>query len=228
MINDNIIDIKKRVSEAARRSGRNPEEVTIVAVTKTVPVERIEEALMSGVAILGENRVQEARSKVDKLAKPIIWHLVGHLQSNKARDAVKIFSLIHSVDSLHLAEAIDKEAARINKVQDVLIQVNVSGERSKFGIEPKDAEALLKDCEGLKNIKVTGFMTIPPDVDNPEDVRMDFRRLRELRDSLNERRTTNDELRILSMGMSHDFEVAIEEGATMVRIGRGIFGERNN
>ena len=223
MISDNIEDVKRQVVMACERSGRSPDSVTIIAVTKTVPPDRIDEAVASGLTLLGENRVQEARSKVALVHGNVQWHLVGHLQSNKAKDAVKLFSLIHSVDSIHLAEAIDKEAQKIGKVQDILVQVNVSGEESKFGISPDEVRPLLTAIERLKNLRVTGFMTVAPEVENPEDVRAYFRRLRELGDDVVK---SLPEAVNLSMGMTNDFEVAIEEGATLVRLGRVIFGDR--
>ncbi len=238
MIKDNIVQIRQRINSACSRVGRDPREITIVAVTKGRSAEEIKEALESGLADIGENRIQEALLKYNALASgtqrpaPATWHLVGHLQTNKVREAVKIFGLIHSLDSRHLAEEIDKQAAKINKRQDVLIEVNVSGEASKFGIKSEEAVDFIKSISGLKGINIKGLMTIAP-AGNPENARPYFRGLRELRDQICELRQpqagpppaelANCDLRILSMGMSDDFEVAIEEGANMIRLGRAIF-----
>jgi len=176
----------------------------------------MEEALEAGVTIFGENRVQDALAKHKVISDRASWHLIGHLQTNKAKDAVRIFDLIHSVDSLRLAQEIDKQAGKIGKVQDILIQVNTSGEASKFGIGPEEAAGLIRDAGLLKNISIKGLMTIAPEVEDPETVRPYFTALRELRDFI-------DRSWQLSMGMSNDFEVAVEEGATLVRVGRAVF-----
>ena len=217
MIAENIRFVTQRIANACEKSGRRAEEIKLICVTKTASVSEIEETLGLGLRSLGENRVQDAVTKYAAIGDRAEWHLIGHLQTNKAKDAVKIFSLIHSVDSPRLAKEIDKEAGKIGKVQDILIQVNTSGEESKFGIEPGAAEGLLKEISIYPNINVKGLMTIAPEVDDPEKVRPYFRVLRELRDKINN-------LQLLSMGMTNDFEVAIEEGANMVRIGRAIFG----
>lgn len=201
---------------ACERSDRSPETVTLVAVTKGVAVEKIEEAFRLGVHHFGENRVQEAREKVQRLSHlPITWHMVGHLQSNKAKLALSLFSFFHSVDSIKLAQILDSRAT--NKVP-VLLQVNVAGESTKFGVAPEEAMRVAEEIAKLPHLELRGLMTIAPLVSDPEEVRPVFRRLRELRDALG--------LRELSMGMTEDFEVAIEEGATMIRLGRAIFGER--
>lgn len=201
------------------------EEVKLVAVTKTVPTELIREAVKSGVRIIGENRVQEALRKYEELKDlDVQWHLIGHLQTNKVKYAVKIFDVIQSVDSKKLALEIDKRAQMLGKVQPVMIEVNVAGEETKYGVKPDELELFYLSIRELKNIEVVGLMTIAPLVDNPEDVRWVFKRLRGLRDMLNHKYKAN--LTELSMGMSDDYKVAIEEGATMVRIGRKIFGER--
>ncbi len=229
MINDNIAQIMQRINSACVRVNRDPREITIVAVTKGRSAEEIKEALDSGLTDIGENRVQEALLKYSALTPgtrhpaPIQWHLVGHLQTNKAKEAVKIFSLIHSLDSRHLAEEMNKQAAKINKLQDVLIEVNVSGEASKFGIKPEETMDFIKGISGLKGINIKGLMTIAPIAGNPENSRPYFRRLRELKDKINSLAISNFQLSTLSMGMSDDFEAAIEEGATMVRIGRALF-----
>jgi PLP dependent protein len=215
VIKENIVRIRQRIYAACNRAGRDLSEIAIVAVTKNRGIQEIKEALENGLADIGENRVQEALLKYSQLSVGC-WHLIGHLQTNKAKDAVKIFGLIHSLDSLRLAEEIDKQAVKISKVQDVLLEVNVSGEATKFGVKPDEAAGLIGEISGLKNIRVKGLMTIAPVSDNPQASRPYFRQLRELRDKIGG-------LEILSMGMTDDFEAAIEEGATMVRIGRAIF-----
>ncbi len=223
---ERIRQVRLRVAEAAVRSGRNADDVTIIAVTKTVPIERIALAYELGLKVFGENRVQEARAKIAVLHYPLMrWHLIGHLQTNKVARAAELFDLIHSVDSARLAGALERSAAQRGRTVPVLLQVNVSGEASKEGVSPAALPALVEEVLGLPHVRVQGLMTIAPDTTQPEEVRPVFRRLRELRDELRERfpyGSWND----LSMGMSNDFLVAIEEGATMVRIGRAIFGER--
>jgi pyridoxal phosphate enzyme (YggS family) len=221
MIKENILEVRERVAGACAKSNRGPKEITIVAASKGRSPEEIQEVIAAGINDIGENRVQEALLKCRQLSA-VKWHMVGHLQTNKVKDAVKIFDLIHSVDSEDLALEIDKQAAKINKAQDILIQVNISGEESKFGLRPEQAiEAILK-IRTLKNVAVKGLMTIVPLVDNPEKVRLYFRALRELRDKIYSLKLTAYNLQ-LSMGMSDDFEVAIEEGADIVRIGRAIY-----
>jgi hypothetical protein len=224
MIEENIRKIKERVALVCSRVDRDPAAITIVAVSKGRSVQEIEEAAAAGITGIGENRIQEAALKYKELTgAQIKWHLVGHLQTNKAKDAVKIFDLIQSVDSPHLAVEIDKEAAKINKVQDILIQVNTSGEVTKFGLKPDAAVEVIKEITGLKNISIKGLMAIAPLSDNPEQTRPYFRALRELRDKLVQLWTVDCGLWTLSMGMTDDFEVAIEEGATMLRLGRALF-----
>jgi len=236
MIRDNILKVRQCIGAAETRSGRNGQEISIIAVTKNRGIEEIKEAISAGIIDIGENRVQEALHKYSQLSdffnerrtteyerRNIRWHFIGHLQTNKVKAAVKIFDLIQSVNSLRLAQEIDKQAAKINKTQDILLEIKVSPEESKSGIKPEQAEQVITDITGLKNVNIRGLMTIAPAVDYPESARPYFRQLKELRDRINERRTTNDEIRVLSMGMTDDFEVAIEEGATMVRLGRAIF-----
>lgn len=225
-IADNLKTVTDRIVSAAKSSGRDLSSVKLVVVTKTVGVDRIREAVDAGASILGENRVQEAKEKIEKLGPIASWHLIGHLQTNKAKYAVKLFYLIHSVDSLELAKEIDKQAAKIGKVQDVLIEVSISGEASKAGVAPENAAALIKDAVKLKNISIKGLMTIPPFSDNPEDSRPYFKKLRELSESVARENIPGVSMKELSMGMSGDFEVAIEEGSTMVRVGTAIFGKR--
>ena len=221
MIAENLKAVTQRISRSCEKSGRPPSDVKLVCVTKEADIAQIEEALTSGVKDVGENRVQDALLKYKAIGDRAVWHLIGHLQTNKVRDAVKIFSLIHSIDSVHLAEAIDKEAKKINKIQDILIQVNTSGEESKFGIKPDEAADFFRKASLYPNINIQGLMAIAPEVDDPEDVRPFFRKLRELRGDLNS--MLNTRYSMLSMGMTSDFEIAVEEGATIVRIGRAIF-----
>ena len=220
-------DVKNRIQTAARVCGRNPETIRLVAVSKTVPTARVRQAIQAGVTILGENYVQEARAKFNDLATyPVSWHFIGHLQSNKAKYAVRLFDLIHSVDSLKLARELDKQSRKINKIQEILIQVNISEEASKSGVNVKDTLSLLKDISRLENLSVIGLMTMPPYFNAPEKVRPYFTALRGLRDRLEKQSLLNVSLDELSMGMTGDFEVAIQEGATLVRIGTAIFGKR--
>jgi len=216
MIAENLKSVTQRITRCCEKSLRSADEVTLVCVTKEATLEEASEALRLGAVNLGENRVQELISKHKIIGDKALWHLIGHLQTNKVRDAVKIASLIHSVDSIKLASQIDKGAAKLNKVQDVLIQVNISGEATKFGVSPDEVSGLLKEISLYHNISVKGLMTIAPEADDPEAVRPFFRKLRELRDKTG--------LQLLSMGMTNDFEVAIEEGSNIVRIGRAIFG----
>lgn len=219
--------IKEKIAEAALRSGRNPESVQIVAVTKTVPVERIAEAVQAGIRIFGENYIQESREKMSLLPFPeISWHFIGRLQSNKAKHAVLYFDLIHSVHSEKLALAINRQAEKINRVQPVLIQVNTGGESAKNGVPPEEAMALVRRMSRLENISVRGLMTMPPFFDAPEKVRPFFRTLYDLKQKITDAGMENISMEHLSMGMSGDFEVAVEEGATLVRIGTALFGKR--
>ena len=224
MIAENIKDVTQRISRSCERSGRAPDGVKLVCVTKEASLIQIGEVLALGIRDIGENRVQAAALKYKVIGDKATWHLMGHLQTNKVKEAVRIFSLIHSVDSIRLAKEIDREAKKIDKVQDVLIQVNTSGEESKHGLAPDSTAAFFKEVTLYPNINISGLMAIAPEVDDPEETRPCFRRLRELRDELNAIRKT--QYAILSMGMTNDFEVAIEEGATMVRVGRAIFGEK--
>jgi len=223
-IKENLEKIGEKIRLRSELAGRNSGDITMVAVTKTVEEDRIREAIACGVRIIGESRVQEAKEKYGKLSNEVIWHLVGHLQTNKAKDAVKIFDLIHSVDSVKLAKEIDKQARKAGKVQKVLIEVNLSGEETKYGLSPEEVIPFLKDISKLPNMKVEGLMTMAPFYENPEDCRPYFRRLKELMEKVKARKIENVEMKYLSMGMTNDYEVAIEEGSNMVRIGRAIFG----
>jgi hypothetical protein len=227
-IADNLASIQERISKAALRAGRNPAEIRLVAVSKTVSAENIQQAIAAGVTILGENYVQEARNKIARVGSQVAWHFIGHLQSNKARNAVDLFSMIHSVDRLSLAEALDKEANKQGKILPVLIQVNISGEESKSGIDPQGTLQLFQRIAGLKHLSIQGLMTMPPWFEDPEDARPYFITLRKLREKLSREKIPKVALRELSMGMSGDFEVAIEEGATLVRIGTALSGPRNS
>lgn len=230
-IQDNIIKIRQRVYSACLKLNKNPEEIKIVAVSKGRSVGQIEEVIGCGILEIGENKVQEALLKYNRLQTlnsilpAVKWHMVGHLQTNKVKEAVKVFDLIHSVDSLRLAQEINKQAAKVNKVQNILLEVKTSSEATKFGLPPKEATSILKELSVFNNIKVLGLMTIAPIVDNPESARPYFRKLRQLQDEFSNFRISNLEFSILSMGMTDDFEIAIEEGANIVRIGRAIFGE---
>ena len=225
-IADNIMTVRDRIASAAKRAGRDPASVRLVVVTKTIDPERIKEAVDAGATILGENRVQEAKGKIEKLGTIANWHLIGHLQANKAKYAVRLFDLIHSVDSLELAAEINKQAAKIGKVQNVLVEINIAGEASKAGMAVKKAPALVREIARHSNISIQGLMTIPPFPERPDDSRPYFSVLRELAETISGENIPNAAMKELSMGMSGDFEVAIEEGATMVRVGTLIFGER--
>ena len=225
-VSENFKIVMDRIASAAKRAGRDPSSVRLVVVTKTVDCGRIAEAVAAGAAILGENRVQEAKEKIEALGKIASWHLIGHLQTNKAKYAVRLFELIHSVDNLELAAEIDRQAAKIGKVQDILIEVNIAGEASKAGMAVKGAPALVREAARLKNISIRGLMTMPPYSENPEDSRPYFTVLRELAETIMKEKIPSISMQELSMGMSGDFEVAIEEGATLVRVGTAIFGDR--
>lgn len=223
-VKDNLETINKKIKEAALKVNRDPQEIKLVAVTKTATLEQIKEAINEGVKIIGENKVQEAKGKYQVLTKEVKWHLIGHLQTNKVKYAVEIFDLIHSVDSIKLAKEIDKRSVQFKKTIDVLIEVNISGEETKYGYNPEKVEAFLKEISEFSGIRVRGLMTIAPISKNKEEVRLYFRRLRELSERIRDKNIKNIKMDYLSMGMTDDFEIAIEEGANMVRIGRGIFG----
>ena len=225
---ENASLILKKMSHAAMRAGRSPDAVRLVAVTKNVDAETIKKAVDAGLRCFGENRVQEAQKKISDLISEISnsrieWHLIGHLQKNKAKYAVQLFDLIHSVDSIELAEELNRQAEKAGKIQRILIQVKLSEEETKHGVSEKELVSLLEEIKGLHNLKLEGLMTMPPYFEDAEKARPYFKRLRDIRD---EDESKGYSLPELSMGMSGDFEVAIEEGATMVRIGTAIFGER--
>lgn len=224
---ERIEAVRQRIVQAASRCGRRSETIRLVAVTKTVDATRVEQAVDAGVRIVGENYIQEAREKHRVLkGAPVSWHFIGHLQANKAKYAVRFFDLIHSVDSLKLAQELDRQAAKLGKVQSVLIQVNVAGEVSKFGVSPDALGPLATAIAPLPNVSVQGLMTMPPFFDQPERVRPFFAQLRQIAQQLENRNIPGIFMKELSMGMTGDFEVAVEEGATLVRIGTAIFGKR--
>jgi pyridoxal phosphate enzyme (YggS family) len=219
--------VNRRIAEAAVACGRPPESIRLVAVSKTVPADRLAGAIDAGATIVGENYIQEARQKFERLYdRPVQWHFIGHLQSNKAKYAVRMFDLIHSVDSYKLAEALDKAAAKNDKVQDILIQVNISQEETKSGVVENEAIDLVERVARLGHVRVAGLMTMPPFFDAPAKARPFFHRLARLRDRIAAGRIPGVGMDELSMGMTGDFEVAIAEGATLVRIGTAIFGAR--
>jgi len=237
---ENIKNIHRKISSASIRSGRNPFDVKLIAVTKTVAMDKIKEAIDLGLRIFGENRVQEAKHKISNLKSQINpplppfnkggwggfeieWHMIGHLQKNKAKTAIQLFDLIHSLDSIELAKELNKYAERESKIQRVIIEVKLSGEETKYGVVRENLMDLIESVSRMNNLKLEGLMTMPPFFDNPEMARPFFKGLRELRDNAEK---SGYKLLELSMGMTNDFEIAILEGATMVRIGTGIFGER--
>ena len=215
--------IKTLMAEAARKSGRDAEEIDLIAVSKTQPANAVREAMQAGLLHFGENKVQEARGKIEGLGRGV-WHLIGHLQTNKAKDAVRLFDFIDSVDRPELGQEIDRRAEALGKTQDILLQVNIAAESTKFGCAAPEARGLAEALNALPRLALRGLMTIAPYATDPEKSRPHFAALRELRDEI--QRDTGLQLPVLSMGMSGDFEVAIEEGATAVRVGTAIFGER--
>ena len=225
MIAENLAEVRERISRAIQKSGREPDSVELITVSKQISVDRIEEARAAGAVVFGENKIQEAIPKIEQMgAEGISWHFIGHLQKNKVKFLDERFELIHSVDSFELAEKIAKHYHSENRVQRILLQVNVSGEAAKFGMEPKELEKQMAEFFQLQGIQVEGLMTIPPFDSDPENSRRHFSRLRELREQYEKQNELP--LNELSMGMSNDFEVAVEEGATLVRVGTAIFGPR--
>jgi hypothetical protein len=226
----NIAQVQERIAAAARRAGRNPDEITLMAVSKTFPAERIREAYAAGLRVFGENRVQEFAGKADALRDlpNVEWHLIGHLQANKAAKSTELFDAVDSVDSVRTAEKLNGFAASARKVLSVLIEINVGGEQAKSGVAPasKELEQILQGAPRWRNLTIRGWMTVPPYAEDPEGSRPYFRQLRQIRDSIAARALPRIGAAVLSMGMSHDFEVAIEEEATCVRVGTAIFGER--
>lgn len=223
----NIDDIRSRIKAACLRSGRDPDSVQLIAVTKTIDAEQINIAVEAGLNILGENRVQEVLHKYEAIKGDVSWHLIGHLQTNKVRQIIDRVTLIHSLDSLHLANELQKRASLRNKPVQVLVEVNVGQEATKFGLSPDKVSEFLESLKDMDHIQVRGLMTVAPFLEDPEDDRMVFRRLKDLFEDLKKLNLPNVQMEHLSMGMTHDFEIAVEEGATMVRVGTGIFGTRN-
>ncbi|HWZ42348.1 MAG TPA: YggS family pyridoxal phosphate-dependent enzyme [Candidatus Saccharimonadales bacterium] len=230
-IADNLARLRERIAQAASRSGRSPESVTLMAVSKTIELERIHQAYEAGLRVFGENRVQEMDEKHTsrKGMDEARWHLIGHLQTNKAKKAVELFNAIDSLDSLRLAEMLNQAAAQMNKVMPALIEIKTSEEESKAGVPAgsRELEDMLQGLAKLEHLQVCGLMTVPPFTENPEGARPYFRRLRELRDQIAARKLPRVQMETLSMGMSHDFEVAVEEGSTCVRVGTALFGLRS-
>lgn len=228
MLKDNIAVVRKNIELACERAGRNPEEVTLIAVSKTKPLSDIEEVISTtDTRDFGENKVQEMVDKYEKVSTHVNWHLIGHLQTNKVKYIVDKACLIHSVDSFNLAKTIEKEAVKRNVTANILIEVNVAEEETKFGVRCEEVLPLIEQIKDLPHVKVKGLMTIAPFVENPEDNRVYFRTLRDLSLDIASKNIDNIDMSVLSMGMTNDYVVAVEEGATLVRVGTGIFGARN-
>ncbi len=227
MLQENLVQVEKNIETACQRAGRSRDEVTLIAVSKTKPVRMLQEAYDLGVRVFGENKVQEMTEKYEVLPRDIHWHLIGHLQRNKVKYIIDKAELIHSVDSLRLAETIEKEAAKHQMTANILIEVNVAKEESKFGLMPEELDSFVDKISVFPHIRVKGLMTIAPFVSNPEENRPIFARLRKLSVDIARKNIDNITMSILSMGMTNDYQIAIEEGATMVRVGTGIFGARN-
>ncbi len=226
MVAENLKIVESKIQAACERAGRNRDEVTLICVTKTKPLEMLEEAYAEGEREFGENRVQEIQKKQPELEKDIHWHMIGHLQKNKAKYLMDKVVMIHSIDNVALAEAVNKEALKAGIVMPVLIEVNVAEEDTKFGVTVEETEPLIREISGLPGIHVSGLMTIAPYTEDPETNRVYFRRLRDLSVDIRNKSIDNVDMNVLSMGMTGDYEVAIEEGATHIRVGTGIFGER--
>lgn len=227
MLKENLANVEKNIEQACKNAGRSRDEVTLIAVSKTKPVEMLQEIYDENIRDFGENKVQELCSKIEQLPSDIRWHMIGHLQRNKVKYIVGKVELIHSVDTYRLAEEINIQAKKQNVIVPILVEVNIAHEESKFGISAEDAILLVEDISKLENIRIKGLMTIAPYVENPEDNRLYFRKIKQLSVDITNKNIDNVSMEILSMGMTGDYMVAIEEGATMVRVGTGIFGERN-
>jgi len=226
-IAENLRRIREKINRTAEKVGTDPKEIILVAATKNVDIFWIQEAVDNGIRIIGENRLQEAKKKFSQLGNVVEWHFIGHLQTNKVRDAVNIFNMIQSVDSLHLAQVINCEAAKNGKIQEILLEVNVGEEITKFGFLEEELLNIFPTIASFPNLSIQGLMSVPPYLPDAEDVRPYFRKVKELSRRLGDCGIPGVKMRYLSMGMTHDFEVAIEEGANMVRIGTGIFGPQN-
>lgn len=227
MLKENLANVEKNIEQACKNAGRSRDEVTLIAVSKTKPVEMLQEIYDENIRDFGENKVQELCSKMGQLPSDIRWHMIGHLQRNKVKYIVGKVELIHSVDTYRLAEEINIQAKKQNVIVPILVEVNIAREESKFGISAEDAILLVEEISKLENIRIKGLMTIAPYVENPEDNRLYFRKIKQLSVDITNKNIDNVFMEILSMGMTGDYMVAIEEGATMVRVGTGIFGERN-
>ncbi len=227
MIRENISEVKEKIRAACEKSGRSPEDVTLIAVSKTKPVSAIWEAYEAGIRDFGENKVQELMEKIPALPSDIRWHMIGHLQRNKVKYLVGRVALIHSVDSLRLAEEISRESLRKGVETDLLMEVNIAGEESKYGVVPSDAALLAESIAALPAVRLKGLMTVAPYVESPEKNRLYFQKLRELSVDISRKNIDNVSMNVLSMGMTGDYGIAVEEGAVYVRVGTGIFGERN-
>lgn len=227
MIKEHLMEVQENIRSACAKCGRSPEEVTLIAVSKTKPVEILQEAYDAGARVFGENKVQEITAKYPELPDDIRWHMIGHLQRNKIKYIIDKVELIHSVDSLRLARAIEDEAAKHNLVMPILLEVNVAEEESKFGLKTDEVLPLLEEISAMNHVRVEGLMTIAPFVDNPEENRQIFRSLKKLSVDIGKKNINNVNMHVLSMGMTGDYQVAVEEGATMVRVGTGIFGARD-
>ncbi len=227
MIRENLENIQKKIEAAAKKSGRSASDIMLLGVTKTIDIERIKELLSLGIKDIGENKVQELTSKYEVIGEGANWHLIGHLQTNKVKYMIDKVKMIHSVDSMKLAVEIDKKSSEKNKITNILVEVNVGGEESKFGIKPEDTVAFVQDLSRLKNVKVKGLMTVAPFVEDSEKNRESFRHMQKLFIDIKAKSIDNISMEFLSMGMSNDFEVAIEEGSNIVRVGTAIFGERD-
>lgn len=227
MIAKQLAQVQEKICGACERSGRSRSEVTLIAVSKTKPVTMIREVMAHGIQDFGENKAQEIVDKTSQITEPLRWHMIGHLQRNKVKYIADRVFMIHSVDSLRLAKEIDKEAAKCSRVIPILIEVNVAGEESKFGVSVEETLPLIQSAAQFPNIRISGLMTIAPFVENPEENRRIFRTLRKLYIDIKTKNIDNVYMEYLSMGMTNDYEVAIEEGASFVRVGTGIFGERN-
>ena len=227
MLADNLQQVHANIEKACALSGRKPDEVTLVAVSKTKPVSMLQEAYDAGARVFGENKVQEIMDKYDQLPSDIKWHMIGHLQRNKVKYIIDKVAMIHSVDSLRLAQTIEQEAAKKDIVMPVLLEVNVAEEESKFGLKVDEVLPLLQEISEFSHIQVNGLMTIAPFVENPEENREVFRTLKKLSVDISAKNINNVTMSVLSMGMTGDYQVAVQEGSTMVRVGTGIFGERN-
>ena len=226
-IRSNLAEIEQRICSACERAGRRRDEVTLIAVSKMNPYEAVIAANNAGIDTFGENKVQELTGKIEEVKRPLNWHLIGHLQTNKVKYVIGKVVLIHSVDSFHLAETISKEAVKAGVTAQILIEINIADEESKFGVKPNELEKLIRQISTLENVKICGLMTVAPETEDPCNNRPYFRQMKELSVDIASKNIDNVSMNVLSMGMTGDFEVAIEEGATHVRIGTGIFGRRN-